>query len=146
MTEDFRSSRDLARFIEVMNGFHDGFIKRFEVVSRDYFDDKNGKVLDGRSDAVVVIAHHNYPGSGGIAAEIPLRLTAVRGLRVDMPIRPGVFADWSLDAVEASDSESGLIHLKFFSSVHRDGGWFPVVILEASFESAHVDATLGGPV
>jgi hypothetical protein len=41
------------------NSFHDGFIKRIEINSHDYFD-KDGQIMTGKFTIIIDFYHHNY--------------------------------------------------------------------------------------
>jgi hypothetical protein len=55
------SSLDEGRQVfDYFNGFHDGFMKRMEIVSQDEIDEDHGQQCTGVYDVVVDFAHYNY--------------------------------------------------------------------------------------
>ena len=57
------SEQDAAAVLEYFNRFHDGFVRRVELLSHDSFEqDETGQshICTGRFTVVLEIAHHNY--------------------------------------------------------------------------------------
>ena len=56
-----RSEADGLRILDRFNGFHDGFIRRIDIVSRDRFEEIGVQSADGVYDVTIEFAHYNYP-------------------------------------------------------------------------------------
>jgi hypothetical protein len=56
-----RSEADGQRVLDRFNGFHDGFIRRIDIVSRDRFEEIGVQSADGVYDVTIEFAHYNYP-------------------------------------------------------------------------------------
>ncbi len=55
------SSIDDGRLVlDYFNGFHDGFMKRIEIVSHDEIDSEHGQRCTGVFDVEIDFAHYNY--------------------------------------------------------------------------------------
>jgi hypothetical protein len=55
------SSADEGRAaLDHFNGFHDGFVRRIEILSRDRFEEIGVQTANGVYDVVVDFAHYNY--------------------------------------------------------------------------------------
>ena len=97
---------DADQILEHFNGFHDGFIKRLEVTSRDRFsivepgDPAIAHELTGRFDAVIDIAHYNYPVGAlqPFDQAIRCRFADVRDLCLDL--RGVGESNWPIKVVE----------------------------------------------
>lgn len=46
--------------LDYFNAFHDGFIRRIEIVSRDRFEEIGVQTADGIYDVTIEFAHYNY--------------------------------------------------------------------------------------
>lgn len=46
--------------LDYFNGFHDGFIRRIEIVSRDRFEEIGAQTADGIYDVTIDFSHYNY--------------------------------------------------------------------------------------
>ncbi len=56
-----RSEADGRHILDRFNGFHDGFIRRIDIVSRDRFEEIGVQSADGVYDVRIEFAHYNYP-------------------------------------------------------------------------------------
>ncbi len=57
---DVASVEDATRVVEYFNGFHDGFMKRIVIESRDRMDEDHGQSCSGVFDVEIDFAHYNY--------------------------------------------------------------------------------------
>jgi hypothetical protein len=56
------SEEDAARALDYFNGFHDGFMKRIVVESRDRIEEDLSQSCTGLFDVHIDFAHYNYAG------------------------------------------------------------------------------------
>ena len=54
------SPEEAATAFDYFNGFHDGFMKRIDVASRDVIDEDHGQSCTGLFDVEIEFAHYNY--------------------------------------------------------------------------------------
>ena len=54
------SPDDVDSALDYFNGFHDGFIHRIEIVSRDRFEEIGVQTADGVYDVAIDFSHYNY--------------------------------------------------------------------------------------
>lgn len=91
---DVTTPDDAARVVEFFNAFHDGFIRRFTLVSHDRHESRDVHVTTGRLDLELVFAHYNYDaGRPGPDQLIEARFTGIRDLAVAFTGQP---ADWPI--------------------------------------------------
>lgn len=55
------STAEGRRALDQFNAFHDGFIQRIEIVSRDRFEEIGVQTANGIYDVTIEFAHYNYP-------------------------------------------------------------------------------------
>jgi hypothetical protein len=58
------SEESAARALEYFNGFHDGFMKRIVIESRDEMGEDQSQSCTGVFDVVIDFAHYNYADGG----------------------------------------------------------------------------------
>lgn len=54
------SEADGRRVLDYFNAFHDGFVRRIEIVSRDRFEEIGVQTANGIYDVTIELAHYNY--------------------------------------------------------------------------------------
>ena len=54
------SPEEAATAFDYFNGFHDGFMKRIDIASRDVIDEDHGQSCTGLFDVEIEFAHYNY--------------------------------------------------------------------------------------
>lgn len=54
------SAAEGRRILDYFNAFHDGFIRRIEIVSRDRFEEIGVQTANGIYDVTLELAHYNY--------------------------------------------------------------------------------------
>ena len=54
------STEEAAKALDYFNGFHDGFMKRIIITSRDEIDENLGQSCSGVFDVEIEFAHYNY--------------------------------------------------------------------------------------
>lgn len=54
------SVEEAAAAFDYFNGFHDGFMKRIDIASRDEIDQDHGQSCTGLFDVEIEFAHYNY--------------------------------------------------------------------------------------
>ncbi|MGH7794626.1 MAG: hypothetical protein ACREQ2_06985 [Candidatus Binatia bacterium] len=80
--------------VEYFNGFHDGFIRRFSLISHDTFEDRDTHVTTGVLDIEILFAHSNYRyGLPPFDQLVDVRFTGVRDVRVTFT---GLPTDWPI--------------------------------------------------
>ena len=57
---DISSTGEAAKALDYFNGFHDGFMKRIIITSRDEIDENHGQSCNGVFDVEIDFAHYNY--------------------------------------------------------------------------------------
>lgn len=57
---DVSSAEEAAVAFDYFNGFHDGFMKRIDITSRDAIDEDHGQSCSGLFDVDIEFAHYNY--------------------------------------------------------------------------------------
>src|SRR5215470_11820292 len=94
---------DATAILEYFNYFHDGFIKRVSITSRDEFEKDKSQTCTGIFDIEIEIAHYNY-GQG-----IPLYNQKIKGkfekatdIQFDMR---GVTIDWVIKRIDIIERE-----------------------------------------
>ena len=55
------SAAEAAKVFDYFNGFHDGFMKRINIVSSDEIDEDHGQSCTGLFEVEIDFAHYNYP-------------------------------------------------------------------------------------
>ena len=107
---------DAEEVIEYFNGFHDGFIKRLEVTSRDTFalaepgDPSIAHELTGKFDVKIDIAHYNYGVDGLQPFDRAIRCGFFDVHDLCLDLRGVGESDWPIKVVEieaAAGQESG---------------------------------------
>jgi hypothetical protein len=100
---------DAERMVERFNGFHDGFIKRVELVSHDRFDQfgpdftDRCQVCTGLFDAVLDFAHYNYDRDRQpVDRLVSCRFEAVKGFHLDL--RNTELHDWVVNGVRINET------------------------------------------
>ncbi len=80
--------------LEYFNGFHDGFIRRFSLISHDIFEDRHTHVTTGLLDLEILFAHSNYrAGRPPFDQLVEARFSQVRGLYMNFTGQP---TDWPI--------------------------------------------------
>jgi hypothetical protein len=76
---------DASRILEYFNYFHDGFIKRLNITSRDEMERDKSQLCTGIFDIDIDFAHYNY-GRGGPPYNQIIRanFVSVRDLHIDL--------------------------------------------------------------
>lgn len=116
MVYTVRNAQEAVAALEHFNYFHDGFIKRVELLSHDRFE-QNGPaytdrahVCTGNFEVVLEIAHYNYgPGDQPCNRIIKCRFEDVRNFLLDL--RAHRLHDWPitrLDIAETDRSRTGV--------------------------------------
>ncbi|HKY61159.1 MAG TPA: hypothetical protein VJP59_09120 [Gemmatimonadota bacterium] len=82
------SAAEGQRVLDRFNGFHDGFIQRIEIVSRDRFEEIGVQTADGVYDVTIEFAHYNYPDGKEpfhpVDQIIEARFSDVEDIRIDL--------------------------------------------------------------
>ncbi len=58
------SAEEASAAIDVFNGFHDGFMKRIEILSQDRIQSDRSQTCSGEFDVEIDFAHYNYESGG----------------------------------------------------------------------------------
>lgn len=115
------TTAELREQIERFNGFHDGFLKRVEIVSSDQFEDSEGKsrIVNGHVTVRLELAHVNYrPRPGRFSGIIIALLEGVSALDSKMGAIPPVFPSWSIvDATADQDVGSTSLGFSLWTEV-----------------------------
>lgn len=83
--------------LEYFNGFHDGFIRRFSLISHDTFEDRDTHVTTGLLDLEILFAHSNYQaGQPPFDQLVQARFSQVRGLHMNVTGQP---TDWPITSI-----------------------------------------------
>jgi hypothetical protein len=104
------SAKEASAVVEYFNAFHDGFIRRFTLISHDTFEDRDTHVTTGPLDLEILLAHANYrDGRPPFDQAVHARFGGVRDLRVAFTGRP---TDWPITSLHlegdaTSDSTVG---------------------------------------
>lgn len=101
---------ELREQIERFNGFHDGFLKRVEIVSSDFFEDSDGKsrIVNGSVSVNLEVAHANYrPRSKRASGVIAAKLEGVSSLESRLGGIPPNFPSWSIVDATADQGVNG---------------------------------------
>jgi hypothetical protein len=100
--------QDAKRALEYFNDFHDGFVKRIEIVSRQAFTAPGSTICTHVFDAVLKIAHYNYCGGHQpLNRQIACSFRDVS--RVFMDFRDLGETGWNINALEIRGSAGMLI-------------------------------------
>jgi hypothetical protein len=74
--------------LDHFNGFHDGFVRRIEIVSRDRFEEIGVQTADGVYDVTVDFAHYNFRDGDGpfhpVDQVVEARFSDVEDIHVDL--------------------------------------------------------------
>ena len=54
------SAAEAAKALDYFNGFHDGFMKRINIISSDEIDEDRGQSCTGLFEVGIDFAHYNY--------------------------------------------------------------------------------------
>lgn len=99
---------DAERMLDRFNSFHDGFVKRVELVSHDRFDQFGPEYTDrcqvcsGLFDAVLEFAHYNYDMDRQPADRVvSCRFEEVKEFRLDL--RGNTLHDWVVHGVRINE-------------------------------------------
>ena len=120
---------------EYFNAFHDGFVRRLTVLSRDEFEDIGVHALAGPLDLEIEFAHYNY-GQGAPPAErcILARFAGVRCLHVEFT---GAESDWPIKSFELDESATN--DGSFFGRLTQarliDGAWSDAEAMSFCFDT-----------
>lgn len=104
------SVEELRGQIERFNGFHDGFIKRVEIVSSDEFEDPDGmrRVVNCQVAVLLEVVHVNYqPRAAHSTGVIAARLEGVSALETKMGSWGSDFHSWSIVDASAEQAPNG---------------------------------------
>lgn len=112
------SMQDARQALEYFNDFHDGFIKRIEIVSRQAFTARGNTLCTSVFDVVLKIAHHNY-GDGPWPPNRQIACSFRDVCRVCMDFRDVGDVGWNIYALEIRDAV-GMLSLILHRS-HYDG-------------------------
>lgn len=124
------------------NGFHDGFIKRIEIVFPQQFTEDYSMECVDVFDAILEIAHYNYgQRRQPYDTIIRCRFEAVRRLSLGF----GALNDlnWSIDALEIQD-DAGKMALVLHHSQYDGHCWAKCANRLFSFASAVISDDNGG--
>ena len=93
--------------LQYFNDFHDGFITKLTLISRDTFEADGSQVCTGTFDVEIEFAHYNYtqcpsPYDQIIAA----RFVDVRGFSLDLTT---MSFEWSIQSFEIEVAERGRV-------------------------------------
>lgn len=112
------SLQDAARVLEYFNHFHDGYIARIEIASRQYPAEDGSVVCSGLFDVVLRIAHSNY----GDGSQPPDRQIV------------GAFSEVSricLDFHEVNECDWFIYELQF----HAEQDLFSLILVRNQYEA-----------
>ena len=74
--------------LDYFNGFHDGLVKRLEIVSRDRFEEIGVQTADGVYDVTIDFAHYNYRNGEepfhSVDQIVEARFSDVKDIHVDL--------------------------------------------------------------
>ncbi|HSE87649.1 MAG TPA: hypothetical protein VLJ79_15605 [Candidatus Binatia bacterium] len=127
--------------VEYFNGFHDGFIRRLNLLSHDTFEDRDTHVTTGRLDLEILFAHSNYrDGVPPFDQVVAARFNQVRDLRMNVT---GLSADWPITnfyfetAAPPTSSDGSRLRARLIQPRLIDNSrWEHVEALTFSFHSA----------
>lgn len=96
--------------IEHFNAFHDGFVRRIEIVSADEFVDRDTQRCSGCLDLTIRFAHWNYDFAAGARPhhqEVEATFHHVRDLAMGVT---GAATDWSILRMAIAEAEALTTH------------------------------------
>lgn len=99
---------DAKKALEHFNGFHDGFFKRMEIVSRQTLTPEGHVSCSAVFDLVLEIAHHNYgPRRAPFNRMVRCVFQEVQGICLDFK-EAGECA-WSIDALDIREAGEAML-------------------------------------
>jgi hypothetical protein len=108
MIYSIENARHAEAVLERFNYFHDGFIKRVELLSHDRFEQNGPAYTDrahictGSFEVILEIAHYNYgPGDQPYNRLIKCRFEDVQGFLLDL--RTHQLHDWPITRVDIAE-------------------------------------------
>lgn len=94
--------------MEYFNAFHDGFIKRIEITSKDEVTPEKSQICTGLFEVTVIIAHYNYDqGRQPYNRLIRFAFTNVRDIHMDF--RAVGNCDWNINRLELREAGNLLL-------------------------------------
>ncbi|HEY3473258.1 MAG TPA: hypothetical protein VGK56_01540 [Anaerolineales bacterium] len=89
--------------LDYFNGFHDGFIKRLSILSRDEFVSRGEQHCSGELGLEIVFAHYNYEnGKPPHDQLVEARFDGVKELAIDFS---GISYEWAIDSLMIAEIE-----------------------------------------
>jgi hypothetical protein len=131
---EIRTGSNAREATDFFNAFHDGFIKSFEVLSDDEFEDIGVHAVTGPLTLVIEFAHYNYDeGRTPAGRRIEARFERVRLLELSFS---GGESDWPITAFEVDEDESGQLGARLLQARFEDGEYETVTAMTFRCESA----------
>jgi hypothetical protein len=102
------SAKDAKNTLEYFNAFHDGLLKRIEIVSKDEVTPEKSQICTGLFDVTLTIAHYNYD-QGRQPYNRMIKLAFSSAQRIHMDFRSVGNCDWNINALEVREAGDFLI-------------------------------------
>jgi hypothetical protein len=135
------SMQDAKQALEYFNDFHDGFIKRIEIVSRQAVAQEGGWIGSHQFDASLKIAHYNYDdGRQPRNREVAFSFRNV--CQICMDFRDLNEASWNIHALEVRDT-AGMLSLVLHRDHYDSRAWIMRQHVLFQFETAGLSEELG---
>ncbi|MGH9905059.1 MAG: hypothetical protein ACRD8U_05665 [Pyrinomonadaceae bacterium] len=97
------SLKEATALLDYFNGFHDGFIKRLSIVSKDQFINRDEQQCAGALDLEITFAHYNY--QNGKPPHDQLVAASFEGVK-DLAIEfSGNSYEWAIDILSVAETE-----------------------------------------
>ena len=136
---EIRSADDARSIDERFNGFHDGFISRFSVVSHDRFIIATNNAIShqvtGRFDIEIDFAHYNY-GEGLQPADRVIQARFKNAAEIHVDLRTRGPDTWPIIALEFVPRDNRRFDAAFMWHRLVDQEWSTEQAIWFSFESA----------
>lgn len=135
------SVAELRERIERFNGFHDGFLKRVEIISSDEFQDADGmrRIANGNVAVALELAHVNYrPRSERSSGVVVVKLERVTALETKMGAVGPIFPSWSImDATAEQAADGSALAFSLWTTTKTPGAaWERELLAKFIFRSA----------
>jgi hypothetical protein len=97
------SLKEATDFLDYFNGFHDGFIKRLSIVSKDQFVSRGEQQCSGELGLEITFAHYNYQnGKPPHDQLVAARFEGVKDLAIEFS---GNSYEWAIDSLSVAETE-----------------------------------------
>lgn len=96
------------KLLDYFNGFHDGFIKRLSIVSKDQFVSRGEQQCAGELGLEIIFAHYNYQnGKPPHDQLVEVRFQGVKDVEIEFS---GNSYEWAIDSLTIAESERSREH------------------------------------